>query len=162
MSAPARRLPTPPPEADLIRIAREAKGISPETAAKQTPIRLGGSRWRHIERGYERRNKPVERAPAKTIAHMAHTVGLTPDRLAETGREDAAEILAEILRMEAAPQQAEPEDEHWVRFRRHMDAATKGMTPRQRAIYAQRYADRIHEEVEEEMRQQRGGRRRTG
>lgn len=92
----------PPPEADLIRIARLARGLSPEAAADQTPIRLGGARWRHIERGYEPKKPPrAVRAPDKTLAHMAHTVGVAPERLDEVGRGGAAEILREILRGEA-------------------------------------------------------------
>lgn len=91
----------PPPEAPLIRLARQARGLSPEKAADLTPIRLRGGRWRQIENGYERKNppKPV-RAPALTLAHMAHAVGVTPERLSEAGREDAAEILREILHQE--------------------------------------------------------------
>lgn len=92
----------PPPEASLIRLARQARGLSPETAADLTPIRLRGGRWRQIENGYERKNppKPV-RAPDLTLAHMAQVVGVSPERLAEAGREDAAEILREIQRQEA-------------------------------------------------------------
>jgi hypothetical protein len=74
--------------------------LSPEKAAELTHIRLGGGRWRHIERGYQTKNRPV-RAPDKTLAHMAHVVGVSPERLGEVGREDAAEVLREILRQEA-------------------------------------------------------------
>lgn len=99
----------PPAEADLIRVARLARGLSPETAADLAPIRLGGARWRHIERGYEPKKppKPV-RAPDKTLAHMARVVGVSPERLAEAGRETAAEVLREILRQEA---ESEPQQE---------------------------------------------------
>ncbi|MFJ8140616.1 hypothetical protein [Streptomyces sp. NPDC096013] len=93
---------TPPPEAGLIRVARMARGLSPEAAALQTPIRLGGARWRHIERGYEPKRPPKKvRAPDTTLAHMAHVVGVSPDRLAEVGRETAAVVLREILRQHA-------------------------------------------------------------
>lgn len=98
----------PPPEADLIRIARLARGLSPERAADLTPIRLGGARWRHIERGYEPKRPPNPvRAPDKTLAHMAHTVGVSPERLEGAGRPGAADILREILRSDEA-QTAEP------------------------------------------------------
>lgn len=92
----------PPPEAELIRLARMAKGVSPEAAAELAPIRLGGARWRHIERGFEpkRPPKPV-RAPDKTLAHMARVVGVSPERLVEAGRAVAAEVLREIIRQEA-------------------------------------------------------------
>lgn len=79
-----------------------ARGLSPEKAAELTPIRLGGARWRHIERGYEPKKPPRPvRAPDKTLAHMAHVVGVSPERLTEVRREVAAEILREILRQEA-------------------------------------------------------------
>lgn len=91
----------PPPEADLIRVARLARGISPEAAAEQAPIRLGGARWRHIERGYDSKHNPVV-GPDKTVAHMAHVVGLAPERLAEVGRDGAADVLREILRQAEA------------------------------------------------------------
>lgn len=89
----------PPPEGTLIRLARQARGLSPEEAAELTPIRLRGGRWRQIEKGYERK-EPLKlvRAPDLTLAHMAHTVGVSPDRLSEAGRSEAAEILSEILR----------------------------------------------------------------
>ncbi|MEU6952113.1 hypothetical protein [Streptomyces sp. NPDC045714] len=44
-------------------------------------------------------------APAKTLAHMARVVGVQPQQLADAGREDAAEILREIRRQEAADEQ---------------------------------------------------------
>ncbi|WP_340382242.1 hypothetical protein U5640_36190 [Streptomyces sp. SS7] len=100
----------PPAEAVLIRVARQARGLSPEEAAALLPIRLSGARWRQIENGYERRNppKPV-RAPDKTLAHMAHAVGVTPERLEEAGRPEAAEILREILRTQPDAYSGEPE-----------------------------------------------------
>lgn len=98
----------PPPEADLIRVARLARGMSPEKAADQTPIRLGGARWRHIERGYEPKRPPKRvRAPDKTLAHMAFVVGVSPERLAEAGRDLAADVLREIIRQEAEAGQQE-------------------------------------------------------
>lgn len=99
--------PSTPPEAALIRVARQARGISPEAAAKQTPIRLGGSRWREIEKGYKGADRQPVRAPDLTVAHMARVVGLLPERLAEVGRESAAEVLREILRQEAEAGEAE-------------------------------------------------------
>lgn len=92
----------PPREAVLIRLARQARGLSPEAAADLTPIRLRGGRWRQIESGYERKNPPkAVRAPDLTLAHMAHVVGVTPERLDEADRTSAAAILREILRAEA-------------------------------------------------------------
>ncbi|CAL9347910.1 hypothetical protein SUDANB1_00401 [Streptomyces sp. enrichment culture] len=95
--APEPGTPKPPPEADLIRLARQARGLSPEEAADRTPIRIKGFRWRQIEKGWK--GKPgasdQAKAPAKTLAHMAHTVGVASARLAEH-RPDAAAILREI------------------------------------------------------------------
>ncbi|MFJ5259132.1 hypothetical protein ACIQAC_01475 [Streptomyces sp. NPDC088387] len=90
--------PKPPPEADLIRLARQARGFSPEEAAERTPIRIKGFRWRQIEKGFKGKVGESERVIGlpKTIAHMAYTVGVAPSRLIEAGREDAAQILREI------------------------------------------------------------------
>lgn len=99
--------PAPPPEAEVIRVARLARGLSPEVAAERTPVRLGGGRWRHIEQGYTRRTPfTPTTAPAKTLAHMANVVGVDPEQLEGAGREDAAEILREIRRQEAADEQS--------------------------------------------------------
>jgi transcriptional regulator with XRE-family HTH domain len=98
MSSPDHGSPKPRPEGELIRLARQARGLSPEEAADRTPIRIKGYRWRQIENGYK--GKPGQsdevKPPGKTLAHMAYTVGVTPSRLAEAGREDAAKILREI------------------------------------------------------------------
>ncbi|MFE7272993.1 hypothetical protein [Streptomyces sp. NPDC057623] len=98
MGSPEHGPPEPPPEADLIRLARQARGLSPEEAAERTPVRIKGFRWRQIEKGFKGKvgeSDPVKALP-KTLAHMAHTVGVTPSRLVEAGREDAAQILREI------------------------------------------------------------------
>jgi hypothetical protein len=98
MGSPEHGPPAPPPEAELIRLARQARGLSPEDAADRTPVRIGGFRWRQIENGYKGKSgasDPVK-APDKTLAHMAYTVGVTPSRLMEVGRDKAAEILREI------------------------------------------------------------------
>lgn len=101
MSSPERGTP----EGALIRVARRARGLSAKEAAASVPIRLGETRWYHIEAGYEGKGKPVV-APPDTLAHMAKRVGVSPERLAEVGRSDAAEILREILRQEAETQEA--------------------------------------------------------
>ena len=80
--------------------------MSPEVAADLTPIQIKGGRWRQIESGYDRKSPPKRSfAPALTLAHMAHTVGVTPDRLKEAGRTDAADILREILRASGSDDQ---------------------------------------------------------
>lgn len=95
----APNTPEPPPEGELIRVARLARGLSPEGAAARAQIKLGGARWRQIERGYKTRDETV-RAPAGTLAHMAHAVAVPPDQLEGAGRPDAASILREIIRSE--------------------------------------------------------------
>lgn len=97
MSSLEHGAPKPPPEADLIRLARQARGLSPEEAADRTPVRIKGFRWRQIEKGWKGQpgaSDPVK-APDKTLAHMAHTVGVSSARLAEF-RPEAAAILREI------------------------------------------------------------------
>lgn len=98
MGSPEHGPPKPPPEADLIRLARQARGLSTDEAAERTPVRIKGFRWRQIENGFKGKpgaSDPVK-APAKTLAHMAYTVGVAPARLVEADREDAAKILREI------------------------------------------------------------------
>ncbi|WP_262059741.1 helix-turn-helix domain-containing protein [Streptomyces sp. STR69] len=95
MSSPASAQPSPPAEAALIRLAREAAGLSPESAAARMAMRFGGSRWRQIERGYRTDTGKGVEAPAPTLAQMARAVGLTAARL-EGVRPDAAKILREI------------------------------------------------------------------
>lgn len=100
--------PDPPREATLIRLARQAARIKAPAAARKAGIST--ARWSQIENGYERRHgqyKPISASPP-TLAHMAHAVGLTPDRLAEAGREDAAEILTEILAQKPPPPDPPP------------------------------------------------------
>lgn len=139
-SAPG--VPPPSPEAQLIRLAREASGLSPEEAADRTPIRLKGARWRQLERGYETRERPIK-PKAKTLAHMAAVVGLTPERLAESGRQDAASILQEI-QLQAAKRNAErsaaseapggSDDPRWLMLRAWLDAASANSNRRERQM----------------------------
>lgn len=95
--------PAPPPEAVIIRVAREAGQIKTPVAARAAGISV--ARWSQIEIGYEtRRGRFKEvRARAGTLAHMAAAVGVSPDRLEEAGRGDAAVILREIMRRNAEP-----------------------------------------------------------
>lgn len=139
-SAPG--VPPPPQEAQLIRRAREARGLSPEQAAKATSIRLGGMRWRQIERGWEAKKPPrAVIALPKTLAHMAHAVGITPERLEEAGRHDAADILREIILQEANRNEEPPppdapggaNDPRWTMLAAAMNAASQGMSPKERA-----------------------------
>lgn len=93
----------PPPEATLIRVARDATRMTLAAAALRAS--MSPQRWSQIENGYQRRAggcKAVVGPPA-AIAHMAYAVGVTPERLEEVRRPDAAEILREILRREIPP-----------------------------------------------------------
>lgn len=97
------------PEGALIRVAREAAGLTLPEAAEASGV--SKARWSQVETGYETRNGHVKvvQAKAATIAHMAHAVRLSPDRLESEGkRPDAAEILREILRTLPAPVRATP------------------------------------------------------
>jgi transcriptional regulator with XRE-family HTH domain len=103
--------PPAPPEAVLIRLAREAAGIPVAAAAKGAGVSV--ARWSQIESGSEIRHGNVSpvNGRAGTIARMAAEVGVTPERMAAEGhRPDAAEILREIRR------QAEPEPAPRRRF----------------------------------------------
>ncbi|MGP4085424.1 hypothetical protein [Streptomyces sp. KR55] len=98
---------SPPGYGTLIRLAREAKGWSPEVAASHMPFKFSGSSWRQIEAGYRGRGANRKRVPGKaaTVAAMAHTVSISADRL-EEHHPDAAAILRERELQEA--QQSPP------------------------------------------------------
>ncbi|MDX2667432.1 helix-turn-helix transcriptional regulator [Streptomyces stelliscabiei] len=94
-------VPEPPPEAVLIRRARQARGLTRAEAAERSSV-VKASRWGQIENGYlMKAGVPVStKAGDMQLAHMARTVGLSPERLEESGRTDAAEILREIQEQE--------------------------------------------------------------
>jgi hypothetical protein len=97
--------PAPPPEARLIQIARKAAGLTADAAAKSTGGTVSPVYWRDVERGYGyRRSKRVPaRASDRVLAHMAQAVRVTPERLAEAGRPDAAAVLREIHLADSPP-----------------------------------------------------------
>lgn len=92
------------PEGSLIETAREAH--SPKLSARAAAARAGISdgRWRQIANGYisvgTGHYAPVI-APADTLARMAKVVGVTPEQLADVGREDAA---GELVRLNREPE----------------------------------------------------------
>lgn len=90
----------------LLRLARNARGLSLPDAAKLTNRVVSTKAWGNIERGVEHSHLTSRRSRGKadTVAHMAHVVRVTPDELSSAGRPDAAAILVEILRKEAAVQ----------------------------------------------------------
>ncbi|WND34025.1 hypothetical protein RI578_06815 [Streptomyces sp. BB1-1-1] len=127
---------SPPGHGALIRLAREAQGISPETAAARMPFKFSGASWRQVEAGYRgagAKRTPVPGKPA-TVANMAHTVGVSAERL-EQYNSEAAEILREIERQETQQQPAMPEALRSAppHVRRMIDAALEDVDPEDRA-----------------------------
>lgn len=104
----------PPAEAVLLRLAREAAGITQADAAARLAARFQRkftpARWSQLEGGYETRDgvcKPIS-PPPHTCAQMAFIVGIGPGRLIAAGRADAARVLEEILRNPRAAEPATP------------------------------------------------------
>jgi len=92
-----------PPEAALIRLAREAMGMTATAAAKaarDAGHKVGDTYWRDVERGQggRRGERVAVKASARTLAGMARAVCVTPEQLREAGRGDSAAILQEMLR----------------------------------------------------------------
>jgi hypothetical protein len=90
--------PEQPPEGKLIADALARAGLSIREASRRAGISYG--RWRQIASGVQNVSPGSYgrvRAPAKTLAKMARVVGVTPDELHSTGREDAAAELQAFL-----------------------------------------------------------------
>lgn len=86
--------PEPPPEGELIAAALKRAGLSTRAAAKRAG--MSDNRWHQIVKGFQTVSAGVHapvRGPAETVARMAQVVGVTPEQLAEAGRDDAAEAL---------------------------------------------------------------------
>lgn len=87
--------PEQPPEGKLIAAAAERLDLSIREAAKRAGISYG--RWRQITQGYQNVSPGVfaqVTAPARTLARMAATVGITPEEMETAGqRPDAADIM---------------------------------------------------------------------
>lgn len=102
----------PPPEAVLIKLGREAAGLTAEAAAaavRESGGKISATYWRDVERGYGgRRGQRVRvQASPRTLAQMARVSGVSADRLRATGRPnatEAADILEEIGRKHASTQ----------------------------------------------------------
>ena len=130
-------VPPAPPEADVIRLAREATGMTAQSAAEaskaQDPAGRGISAayWRDVERGHggRRGERVATRASARALAAMARVVGVMPPQLTAAGREDGARVLEEILRREGRALTArfgaddfpEATDEMFEAMRPHLD-----------------------------------------
>jgi|HubBroStandDraft_1064217.scaffolds.fasta_scaffold162967_1 transcriptional regulator with XRE-family HTH domain len=87
------------PEAQLIQRQREA--ADPPLSRRQAAAKAGisPSQWSDVERGSKKAGQgtvvPV-RATAETLARMAQAVGTTASDLAAAGRQDAANLLANL------------------------------------------------------------------
>lgn len=130
--------PDPPPEAVILRVAREATGMTAGQAAEATEGAVSATYWRDVERGYGgRRGKQAKaRASSRYLAHMARVVSLTPEQLTEAGRDDAARVLSEILRREHVPDPAPPPADS-----DYPAAALEGITPGALAPFVQSVRD---------------------
>jgi len=100
---------TPPPEALLLRAARESRRprkLSMRAAARRADV--SETTWRHVEAGSEPRGNMrfPYRAGAATLARMALAVGLTAERLDNAGRPDAGAVVREMLLPRAEPPSA--------------------------------------------------------
>lgn len=122
---------SPPGHGALIRLAREAKGWSPEVAASHMPYKFSGGSWRQIEAGYRgsgTNRRPVPGKPS-TVAAMARTVGVTADRMHEHNTE-AATIMREMeLQASAMPAALTAAPPH---VRRMIEAALEDVDPADR------------------------------
>lgn len=106
-----QEIPPAPPEAEVIRLARKATGMTAEDAAAASKAHdpsgrgVGSTYWLDVERGRGgRRGEQVPiRASDRALAAMARAVGVEPRQLTEAGREDAARVLEEVLRRERRP-----------------------------------------------------------
>ena len=91
--------PEQPPEGRLLAQALERSGMSIRQASKKAGLSYG--RWRQITSGFQNVSPgswAAVRGPAPTVARMARVVGVTPDQMAEAGREDAAAVMRENAR----------------------------------------------------------------
>lgn len=96
--------PNQTPEGRALEAGRKTVGLSFRAAAALADI--SESWWRNIESGFQSMGggwyKPVDDAPADTIARMARAVGVSPDELRGAGREDAARELEHLMTRDAA------------------------------------------------------------
>jgi len=99
MSGTDSGLPSPP-WGILLKRARESwrpKKLSMRSAADRAGV--SETTWRHTEGGFEVKGgmRLPYRVGASTLARMARAVGIRPESLSASGRDDAAVILADML-----------------------------------------------------------------
>jgi len=95
--------PSQTPEGALLAEAQQQSPYSQREAAELAG--MSENHWRAITKGYRTVSAGVYapvRAPAATIARMARAVGVTPERLEEKGRTDAAGELRGLPPLDVA------------------------------------------------------------
>jgi hypothetical protein len=112
--------PKPPPEAELIALARRACGLTIAEAAAKTDV-VKASRWGQIENGYVMKSGRAVPAVAghMQLAHMAKAVKVTPAELRAAGRREAAAILDRVHQGEL---RGDADDEYLDRLYREWKA----------------------------------------
>lgn len=83
---------------ELLRSLRKRRRRVITVREAATRAGLSPGRWSQIEKGAMTvgGQEITVRAPADTLARMVLALGGTPDELTKAGREDAAEVLAEL------------------------------------------------------------------
>ncbi|MFI6979350.1 hypothetical protein ACIBSV_12290 [Embleya sp. NPDC050154] len=128
---------TPPqqPEGALIESALSA--VAPRRSVRKAAELAGMSeaRWRQIVKGYSSPKTGMHipvRAPAETLARMAHAAEVTADQLRKVDREDAAVEMERLLgHGEDAPLEVRhlSDEPGW----RHLQGVVEEMPPEMRA-----------------------------
>lgn len=128
--------PDASPEGHLIQAVLADLPISQREAARRA--RISEARWRQITSGYQTvsgSHLPVV-APPRTLARMAHALGVRPDQLRETGRADAAAVLRDLEAAQAAADAAAPPpgsqvrvDERWHMLEALLREVAVGLSP---------------------------------
>lgn len=123
------------PEGAALKRVRKARRLTVDAAAALVP--MSASRWSQIENGYIVRKgqlAPV-RAEDGTLAHMAKAVSLTPERLEEVGRPEAAAILREIeTQTDVALRRADELQDEQQKIIDEIDELLGRASPRQRRV----------------------------
>lgn len=102
--------PNPPPEGEALERARQRARLSQREAARRADI--SETRWRQITKGHHIAGGVAvpDYGPAETIARMALAVGLTPEELDATGRDDALIFMPLLQHMVATPATDTPQN----------------------------------------------------
>ncbi|MGC4886770.1 hypothetical protein [Micromonospora sp. DT227] len=116
--------PAPQPEGALIFRAMERRNLTARAAANQVGMSEG--RVRQLINGYQALGSQqfrVVKGKAIRVAQLAKLAGVTPEQLTDVGREDAAEVLRDLMSEDAATQvqQDQPVNEDELRAIRDND-----------------------------------------